>query len=79
MDLALAHKIIVAADEQPYPFLKIRDRELVHEVEEMATAGLVKAAGPDEGREVVIMEITDAGHKFVRAFSGAFQLRASMS
>ena len=72
MDLVLAHKIIVAGDEQPYPFLKIRNRGMVREVEEMATAGLVKAAGPEEGREVVIMEITDAGHKFAPAFSGAF-------
>ena len=72
MDLALAHKIIVTADEQPYPFLKIRERELVREVEQMAAAGLVKAASPGQDREVVILEITDAGHKFARAFSGAF-------
>ncbi len=44
VNLNLAHALLVAADGQPYGFLKVRSADLVREVELMAAAGLVDAS-----------------------------------
>ncbi len=70
MNLALAQKLLIAVDEQPHGFLKVRDRESIHEVERLAAAGLVKASVSNDYSQssAVIKYITDAGYKFLRAF-----------
>ena len=70
MNLNLVHALIVAADGQPYGFLKVRSVELVREVELMAAAGLVDASLGNRDTEgyAVINRVTDSGHAFLRAF-----------
>jgi hypothetical protein len=70
MNLPLVHTLLTAADGQPYGFLKVRGADLAHEVELMASAGLVEAAPLAGGTEtsIVIKRVTDAGHAFLRAF-----------
>jgi len=70
MNLPLARKIIGEAEAQPFGFLRVRGRELAHEVHLMAQAGLVKATESNEPdpTEAVITEITHAGRQFSRAF-----------
>jgi hypothetical protein len=70
MNLNLVHKLLIAADEQPYGFLKVNGAQLAREVELMAKAGLVEASGPVYGVETfaVIKRVTDSGHSFLRAF-----------
>jgi hypothetical protein len=70
MNLHLAHKLLQAANNQPYGFLKVRGANLAREVEMMAAAGLVEATGTVHGIETfaVIKRVTDSGHSFLRAF-----------
>jgi hypothetical protein len=70
MNLNLVHKLLKAADNQPYGFLKVWGARLAREVELMAAAGLVEAAGAVHGLKtfVVINRVTDSGHSFLRAF-----------
>ena len=70
MNLHLVHKLLQAADNQPYGFLKVQGANLAREVEMMASAGLVEATGPVYGLETfaVIKRVTDSGHSFLRAF-----------
>ena len=70
MNLQLVHKLLQAANDQPYGFLKVRGANLAHEVEMMAAAGLIEASGTVRGLETyaVIKRVTDAGHSFLRAF-----------
>ena len=70
MNLDLAHKILKAANAQPYGVLKVRGAQLVREIEMMAAAGLVETAGTVSGLETyaVINRVTEAGHSFLRAF-----------
>jgi hypothetical protein len=70
MNLNLVHKLLKAANNQPYGFLKVRGAQLAREVELMAAAGLVEAAGTVRGLETfaVINRVTDSGHSFLRAF-----------
>jgi hypothetical protein len=70
MNLNLVHKLLKAANEQPYGFLKVRGSHLAHEVEMMAAAGLVESAGAVHGLETyaVINRLTDSGQSFLRAF-----------
>jgi hypothetical protein len=70
MNLPLVHSLLMAADGQPYGFLKVRGANLAHEVELMASAGLVEAAPFVDGTEtsIVINRVTDAGHAFLRVF-----------
>ena len=70
MNLRLVHKLLQAANAQPYGFLKVRGRQLAREVEMMAAAGLVEAADTVHGLETfaVIRRVTAAGHSFLRAF-----------
>jgi hypothetical protein len=70
VNLNLAHALLVAADGQPYGFLKVRSADLVHEVELMAAAGLVDASlgNTDTEGYAVINRVTDAGQAFLRAF-----------
>jgi hypothetical protein len=70
MNLNLAHALLVAADGQPYGFLKVRSADLVREVELMAEAGLVDASlgSADTEGYAVINRVTDSGQAFVRAF-----------
>jgi hypothetical protein len=70
MNLNLVHKLLRAANEQPYGFLKVRGAHLAREVEIMAAAGLVEAGGTVHGLETyaVINRVTDSGNSFLRAF-----------
>lgn len=70
MNLHLVHKLLQAANDQPYGFLKVRGAALAREVEMMAAAGLVEACETVHGLETfaVIKCVTDSGHSFLRAF-----------
>jgi len=70
MNLRLVHKLLQAANNQPYGLLKVRGANLAREVEMMAAAGLVESIGTVHGIETfaVIKRVTDAGHSFLRAF-----------
>jgi hypothetical protein len=70
MNLHLARKLLLAADEQPHGFLKVRGREVAHEVQLLAQAGLVEVscANGHDSCSAVIKEVTNAGHTFLRAF-----------
>ena len=70
MNLNLIHKILRAANDQPYSFLKVNGRHLAREVELMAAAGLVDASPTVHGLETyaVIKTVTDSGQSFLRAF-----------
>ena len=71
MNLNLVHKILRAANDQPYGFLKLNGRDLAREIELMAAAGLVEAAPTVHGLETyaVIKRVTDSGQSFLRAFN----------
>lgn len=71
MNVNLVHRLLKAANEQPYGFLKVRGSQLAREVEIMAAAGLVESAGAVHGLETyaVINRLTDSGQSFLRAFS----------
>jgi hypothetical protein len=70
VNLNVVHKLLSAANDQPYGFLKVRGANLAREVELMAAAGLVEASATVHGLETfaVIKQLTDAGHSFLRAF-----------
>ncbi len=70
MNLNLVHKLLEAANDQPYGFLKVRGRDLAREVELMAAAGLVESSETVRGLDTftVIKRVTDSGHSFLRAF-----------
>ena len=69
MNLHLVHKLLQAANDQPYGFLKVQGANLAHEVEMMAAAGLVEATRPGHGLETfAVKRVTDSGHSFLRAF-----------
>jgi hypothetical protein len=70
MNLRLVHKLLQAANNQPYGFLKVRGANLAREVEMMASAGLVEATETVHDIETfaVIKRVTDSGHSFLRAF-----------
>jgi hypothetical protein len=70
MNLHLVHKLLQAANEQPYGFLKVQGANLAREVEMMASAGLIEATGPIYGLETfaVIKRLTASGQSFLRAF-----------
>jgi hypothetical protein len=70
MNLRLVHKLLQAANNQPYGFLKVRGANLAREVEMMASAGLVEATGTVHGIETfaVIKRVTESGNSFLRAF-----------
>ncbi len=70
VNLTLAHSLLVAAEEQPYGFLKVQGVELAHEVELMAAAGLVEASVGSGNNETfgVINRVTEKGQAFLRAF-----------
>jgi hypothetical protein len=70
MNLQRVHKLLQAANAQPYGFLKVRGRQLAREVEMMAAAGLVEASATVHGLETfaVIRRVTTAGQSFLRAF-----------
>jgi len=70
MNLQLVHKLLQAANAQPYGFMKVRGPHLAREVEMMAAAGLIEASATVRGLETfaVIKRVTDTGHSFLRAF-----------
>jgi hypothetical protein len=70
VDLNLVHSLLVAAEEQPDGFLRVRHPALVREVELMAAAGLVDASTGNDGAQsfAVISRVTEPGHVFLRAF-----------
>jgi hypothetical protein len=70
MNLNLVHKLLEAANDQPYGFMKVRGRELAREVELMTAAGLVESSETVRGLETygVIKRVTDTGLSFLRAF-----------
>jgi hypothetical protein len=70
VDLNLVHSLLVAAEEQPYGFLRVRHPDLVREVELMAAAGLVHASIGNDNSEsfAVISRVTESGQVFLRAF-----------
>lgn len=71
MNLNLVHKILRAANDQPYGFLKVNGRHLAREIELMAAAGLVEASPTVEGLQTytVIKRVTESGQSFLRAFN----------
>jgi hypothetical protein len=71
MNPNLTHALLVAANGQPYGFLKVRSVDLVHEVELMAAAGLVEASlgNTDADGYAVINRVTDSGEAFLRTFN----------
>jgi hypothetical protein len=71
MNLNLVHELLLAAENQPYGFLKVRGAKLAREVEQMAAAGLVEALPPVYGLETyaVINRVTAAGDSFLRVFA----------
>ena len=73
MNLNLVHKILRAANDQPYGFLKLNGRHLAREIELMAAAGLIEASPTVHGLETyaVIKTVTDSGQSFLRAFKDA--------
>ena len=81
MNLPLVHKLLQAANNQPYGFLKVRGTNLAREVEMMAAAGLVEATGTVHGIETfaVIKRVTASGHSFLRAFKGQPPLPAKLA
>ncbi len=70
MDLAYAHNLLVAADQQGQGFLLIRGLRADHTVRVMAEVGLVDATlGDDRTKSfTAINRLTDLGRKFLRAF-----------
>jgi hypothetical protein len=70
VNLNLVHQLLLAANNQPYGFLKVRGTELVREVEQMAAAGLIDASPTVHGLETyaVINRLTATGDSFLRAF-----------
>jgi hypothetical protein len=70
VNLNLAHTLLVAANEQPYGFLKVRSLDLIHEVELMAAAGLVDASFGNANTIAfaVINRVTEPGQAFLRVF-----------
>jgi hypothetical protein len=70
MNLHLVHKLLQAANDAPYGFLKVRGAALAREVEMMAAAGLVEASDTVHDLETfaVIKRVTDSGQSFLRAF-----------
>jgi len=70
MNLDLVHKLLQAANDQPYGFLKVHGRELAREVELMSAAGLVESSETVRGLETyrVIKRVTATGESFLRAF-----------
>lgn len=70
VNLDLVHALLVAADGQPYGFLKVRSADLIREVELMAAAGLIDSSlgKTDTEGYAVINRVTDAGQAFLRAF-----------
>jgi hypothetical protein len=70
MNLNVVHKILRAANEQPYGFLKVNGRHLAREIELMAAAGLIEASPTVHGLETyaVIKRVTESGQSFLRAF-----------
>jgi hypothetical protein len=70
MNLHRVHKLLQAANNQPYGFLKVHGPHLAREVEMMAAAGLIEASATVHGLETfaVIKKVTDSGHSFLRAF-----------
>jgi hypothetical protein len=81
VNLNLAHALLVAADGQPYGFLKVRSADLVREVELMAEAGLVDASLGNINTEgyAVINRVTDPGQAFLRAFKNQPPQMAEMA
>jgi hypothetical protein len=81
MNLHLVQKLLQAANNQPYGFLKVRGANLAREVEMMAAAGLVEATGTVHGIETftVIKRVTDSGHSFLRAFKDEPPLPANVA
>lgn len=70
MNLTYAHKLLIAADEQPYGFIKLRGVAADREVRLMAAAGLIEATFNDgrEGSFTSINRLTAHGQSFLRAF-----------
>ena len=70
MNLNVVHKILRAANDQPYGFLRVNGRHLAREIELMAAAGLVEASPTVHGLQTyaVVKRVTDSGHSFLRAF-----------
>jgi hypothetical protein len=70
VNINLVQALLVAADGQPYGFLKVRSADLIREVELMAAAGLVDSSLGDSDTEsyAVINRVTESGQAFLRAF-----------
>ncbi len=71
MDLPYALKLLIAADEQPYGFIKLRGVRADYLVRMLAEVGLVEATLSDgqPGSFTAINRLTDLGETFLRAFS----------
>jgi hypothetical protein len=70
MNLPYAYELLVAAEEQPHGFIKLRGLQAEHEVRLMAQAGLVEASFGD-GKNTSftsINRVTEMGQTFLRAF-----------
>jgi hypothetical protein len=69
VNINLVQALLVAAEGQPYGFLKVRSAALIREVELMAAAGLVDSSLGDSDNEshAVINRVTESGQTFLRA------------
>ena len=70
MNLSYTLKLLAAADEQPYGFIKLRGAHADYEVRRMVESGLVEATLSDgqAGSFTSINRLTDLGEKFLSAF-----------
>lgn len=80
MNLNVVHKILRAANDQPYGLLRVNGRHLAREIELMAAAGLVEASPTVHGLQTyaVIKRVTDSGQSFLRAFKEQAQAPAKI-
>ena len=69
MNLELARRLLIAAEQQRDRRLDVYDRDSAHEIQLMIEAGLVTGSGPTESDPYsgAIFMITDDGRKFLRA------------
>ena len=68
MNLELAYRLLIAAEEHSEGGFKVHDREAAREIQLMIEAGLIEGSGPSESDRysATISSITETGRKFLR-------------
>ena len=69
VNLKLAHRLLITAEQQRDRRLEVHDRDAAREIQLMIEAGLVTGSGPSESDPYsgAIFTITDDGLRFLRA------------